>query len=369
MSDLGISIPLVDINSCLYESLSPCGEKSCQHTLRPNLTSPLVVAADVTTMVGVDIADDYTCDCGALEPPHTVCHEGFCLNGGTCVEVNQTLTCECPDNVNYGPRCELTNARFERGFAWYESPKICDNSSLSMSFETRDPDGMLLYAGPMMAKPWEDYPKDFIYVVLRDWVLEAYLDLGAGTVGMKINLEKNSGRSFDYILSWTDDGISFEVPNCLGNSSSSAAACRKTTPLPGTTSPSVLLNTPGPLQLGGVAAQPSFEVLADSYKWTLVPPTVLPFFGCVLEVRYNDYLYDLNATDYTKSTYLPCNAPTPAKVILGQQSIIIIVVSLSCLICKFCVMFDEDFFFLFFKDDSAEYSCIKFDLRYTTSCF
>lgn len=332
MADLGISIPLVDINSCLYESLSPCQEKSCQHTLRPNLTSPLVVASDVTTMVGVDIADDYTCDCGALEPPHTVCHDGFCLNGGTCVEANQTLACECPDSANYGPRCELTNARFERGYAWYEAPKVCDNSTFSMAFETRDPDGLLLYAGPMLTRPWQDYPKDFIYVVLRNWVLEAYLDLGTGTVGMKVSLEQNSARSFDFLLSWTDDGISLEVPNCLGNSSSSATACRKTTPLPGTSSPSVLLNTPGPLQLGGVAAMPSFEQLAASYEWTIVPPSVLPFFGCVLEVRYNDYLYDLNSTDYTKSTYLPCNAPTQSRVILGQQSIIIIVVSLSCLI-------------------------------------
>ncbi|ROT68471.1 DE-cadherin, partial [Penaeus vannamei] len=88
----------------------------------------------------------------------------------------------------------------------------------------------------------------------------------------------------------------------------------------------------GPLQLGGVTAMPSFEQLAASYEWTIVPPVVLPFFGCIFEVRYNDYLYDLNSTDYTKSTYLPCNAPTPAKVILGQQSIIIIVVSLLCLI-------------------------------------
>lgn len=332
MADLGISIPLVDINSCLYESLSPCQEKSCQHTLRPNLTSPLVVASDVTTMVGVDIADDYTCDCGALEPPHTVCHDGFCLNGGTCVEANQTLTCLCPDSANYGPRCELTNARFERGYAWYEGPKVCDNSSFSMAFETRDPEGLLLYAGPMLTKPWQDYPKDFIYVVLRDWILEAYLDLGTGTVVMKVSLEKNSARSFDFVLSWADDGISLEVPNCLGNSSSSATACKKTTPLPGTVSPSVLLNSPGPLQLGGVTAMPSFEQLAASYEWTIVPPVVLPFFGCIFEVRYNDYLYDLNSTDYTKSTYLPCNAPTPAKVILGQQSIIIIVVSLLCLI-------------------------------------
>ncbi|XP_068232173.1 neural-cadherin-like [Palaemon carinicauda] len=109
---LGVDVTMVDINSCLYESKSPCGGKSCQHTMRPNLTSPLVVASSTATMVGVDITDEYTCDCGELEPLPSVCFSGFCYNGGTCVVINNTLRCQCIDNHNYGPRCELKNARF-----------------------------------------------------------------------------------------------------------------------------------------------------------------------------------------------------------------------------------------------------------------
>ncbi|XP_037787693.1 DE-cadherin-like [Penaeus monodon] len=50
---LGVEIPSIDMNLCLYEGLSPCGDRSCQHAMRPNLTAPLVVASETATMVGV----------------------------------------------------------------------------------------------------------------------------------------------------------------------------------------------------------------------------------------------------------------------------------------------------------------------------
>ncbi|XP_045108970.1 neural-cadherin-like isoform X2 [Portunus trituberculatus] len=81
---LGVDIPLVDINLCLNEATSPCGGQSCQHTLRPNLTAPLVVSSASDSLVGVDVIDDYACSCGPLEPPPSVCYPGFCINGGEC---------------------------------------------------------------------------------------------------------------------------------------------------------------------------------------------------------------------------------------------------------------------------------------------
>lgn len=333
---LGVDISLVDINDCLYEAVSPCDTRSCQQFLRPNLTSPLVVAGETTTMVGVDVTEEYTCDCGALEPPPSECYSGFCLNGGECRKVNNTLTCKCPVEKDYGPRCELKSARFERGYAWYEPLKVCENASLFMSFDTKEGNGLLLYSGPTVLRPWSDYPRDFIYVFLMNWDIQIYMDLGTGTIRMSIPVEQNKLRTFDYSISWDDRGVTFEVFNCLGNSTTeSSPACKRSVPLPGLTSPSHLLNVEAPMQLGGVAAMVSFQDLAASHDWTLVPPTVDPFIGCVLELRHNDYLYDLNSTDYDKSTYKPCDAPKPARVIMGKQSIVIIVVSLLCLICKY----------------------------------
>ncbi|XP_069958190.1 DE-cadherin-like isoform X2 [Cherax quadricarinatus] len=332
IGSLGVDISMVNINDCLYEAVAPCGTSSCQQFLRPNITSPLVIGSKTTTMVGVDIAEEYTCDCGALEPPPSVCYSGFCLNGGECIQANNTLSCKCPDN-DYGPRCELKSARFEQGYAWYEPLKVCQNASLFMSFDTKEDTGLLLYSGPTVIQPWSDYPRDFIYVALKSWELQVYMDLGTGTISMAIPLEKNTNREFDYSITWNDRDVTFQVLKCLGNSTSdNSPECRKSIPLAGLKSPSHLLNVGAPLQLGGVAAMVSFDQLASSYGWTLVPPMVDPFFGCVLELRHNNYLYDLNATDYDKNTYKPCDAPVPARVIVGKESIVIIVVSLLCLI-------------------------------------
>ncbi|ROT82868.1 putative DE-cadherin [Penaeus vannamei] len=327
---LGVDIPMIDINLCLYEGLSPCGDRSCQHTMRPNLTAPLVVASETSTMVGVDITDDYTCDCGALEPLPSVCFEGFCYNGGTCYVVNRTLTCTCLDDTNYGPRCELMTARFERGFAWYEPPNVCENSTFSMVFETNDASGVLFYTGPMVTSPWADYPRDFLYVILNNWVLEVYLDLGSGTLNMSIPIEENTARSFEFVLSWDKIEITLEVLDCGINGTLEVSdPCRKSLFLPGPyRSTRHLLNVQGPMQVGGTSAPLNFEKLSASYGWTLTPPYVYTFSGCVLELRHNDRLYDLNATDYSKKTFQPCDAPRTSRVVLGQQSVIIILASL-----------------------------------------
>ncbi|XP_069172771.1 LOW QUALITY PROTEIN: DE-cadherin-like [Procambarus clarkii] len=337
---LGVEISLVDINACLYEATSPCGTRSCQHTMRPNLTSPLVVSGDTATVVGVDIADDYACDCGALEPLPSVCFSGFCFNGGTCSVRNNTLTCSCLDGTNYGPRCELLTARFERGFAWYEPLTVCNHSTLSVTFETNDESGVLLYTGPTVLSPWPDYPRDFLYVVLHCWIVETFLDLGTGTLNISIPIEENTERAFEYIITWNEGGVTAEVIDCGINSTLEALEpCKKTVALPSQSSTaSHLLNVQGPLQVGGVAAMVSFPQLAASYDWTLTPPAIFPFSGCILEVRHNDHLYDLNATDFSKQTFQPCDAPRTSRVVLGQQSIIIILASLLCLLLLVAVI-------------------------------
>ncbi|KAK3855468.1 hypothetical protein Pcinc_038136, partial [Petrolisthes cinctipes] len=331
---LGVDILLVDINNCLYEHSSPCGSKSCQHTMRPNLTAPLVVASDTATLVGVDIADDYACDCGALEPLPSVCFPGFCYNGGNCYVRNNTLSCECPDSSNYGPRCELLTARFERGYAWFEPLTVCEHSTLSLAFQTNDRRGVLAYSGPSVPSPWLHYPRDFLYVVLRDWVVETFLDLGTGTLNISIPIEANSDRIFEYMLTWHEGGVTAEVLDCgINMTKETEIPCRRTIPLPRLSNmPSHLLNVQGPLQIGGVAPMSSFPELAESYKWTLVPPAAYPFSGCILELRHNEHIYDLNATDYSKNTFQPCDAPRTSRVVLGQQSIIIILSSLFSLL-------------------------------------
>ncbi|XP_063879745.1 neural-cadherin-like isoform X3 [Scylla paramamosain] len=335
---LGVDISVVDINACLYEATSPCGGHSCQHSLRPNLTTPLVVSGVSASLVGLDVVDDYACSCGPLEPPPSVCYTGFCFNDGVCLVRNNTLTCQCLDSVNFGPRCELLTARFESSFAWYEPLTVCERSSLSFAFESHDKSGVLLYTGPTVPSPWPDYPRDFLYVILRNWVVETFLDLGTGTMNISIPIEANIFRTFHYVLIWGNEGVTAEVVNCGINATrhTSREPCRKSMPLATLTSsngePSHLLNAQGPLQVGGVASTVSFLQLADSYGWNLTPPSASPFSGCVMELRHNDHLYDLNATDFSKSAIQPCDAPRTSRVVLGRHSIIIILASLLSLL-------------------------------------
>ncbi|KAK7079949.1 hypothetical protein SK128_012924 [Halocaridina rubra] len=331
MQSLGIDIPMVDINKCLYESLSPCDLSSCQQYLRPNLTHPLLLTSETSTVVGVDITAEYVCSCGPLEPLPSVCYDSFCYNGGKCDKVNNTLTCICPDENDYGPRCELLNARFERGYSWYESFKVCENSSILLSFKSTESKGILMYAGPMVSRPWADYPRDFLYVVINQKILETYFDFGTGTMKIQIPLLELD-KPYNLRMDWDNETITFEVPYCMGNTTVENPDCKVSQNLPGLKAKSFLLNVQGPLQLGGVAAMESFSKLANSYGWSLTPPTIDPFFGCILELRHNEYLYDLNSTDYGKYTYMPCDAPAAVRIVLGEQSIIIIVVSLLCLL-------------------------------------
>lgn len=335
-----MDIPLVDINACLYEATSPCGPHSCQHTLRPNLTAPLLVSGETATLVGVDITDDYTCSCGPLEPPPSVCYPDFCYNGGTCRVRNNTLTCQCTDTINYGPRCELLTARFEDNFAWYEPLTVCERSSLSLIFETHDKSGVLMYTGPTVPLPWPEYPRDFLYIIIRDWMVETFLDFGTGTINISIPIEANTAKAFQYVLTWGESGVTAEVVNCGINMNRDPLreSCRKIVPLAGfsssSSSPSHLLNAQGPVQVGDVASMVSFQELADSYGWSLTPPSTSPFSGCVLGLRHNDRLYDLNSTDFSKGAVQPCDAPRTSRVVLGQHSIIIIIASLLSLLRK-----------------------------------
>ena len=241
---------MVDINLCLYEALSPCGGRSCQHNARPNLYSPLVVSGPGATLVGVDIQDDYVCDCGPLEPLPSVCYDGFCHNGGTCALLNHTLTCHCPDSYNYGPRCELKTARFEKGFIWLEPPSVCDSPNINMVLKTESGNGVLLYAGPIVPLPWDNYPKDFMYLILKNWHVEAYIDFGFGTVHLSVPVVRDTGRHFHVHLGWTEAGVTLDVRNCGFNITARAPEpCKIFHPFAFRNLTTHLLNIQGPLQV------------------------------------------------------------------------------------------------------------------------
>ncbi|CAL4169363.1 unnamed protein product, partial [Meganyctiphanes norvegica] len=326
--ELGIDISLIDINECLYEAFSPCGEKSCYHNL-VNLTKPHVMKSETSTIVGVKPEDVYECHCGALDNIPQVCNNDYCLNGGTCNQVNGNLTCTCVDDWNYGPRCELMTARFKEGYAWYRSFDVCENPTINMSFNTNRGNGILFYNGPTILSPWDNYPKDFLYVFLENWELTLYLELGSGTVRLAIPIEQSTVRNFIFTISWNHEMLEFEVENCeTTKATESSDSCKKKISLPGFEGNiKPLLNVQSPLQVGGVIPSLNFNQLSNSYGWSHTPEMPKEKFeGCIQKIKFNKYLYDMNSTDYFDEYYPTCSDPINEKVVTGGSSLLIIIV-------------------------------------------
>lgn len=64
-------------------------------------------------------------------------------------EVYNISSCACPKNY-LGPRCQRTVRSFNgNGWAWFEPLATQENSHLSLEFATFQPNGVLLYNGPL----------------------------------------------------------------------------------------------------------------------------------------------------------------------------------------------------------------------------
>lgn len=318
---------------CIYsETLSGAG--SCQQELRPDNRVPLAVVSGTATLVGVNVTAMYSDQCGALDPPPKACPDDFCLNGGACESRKGTLVCNCPDQYNYGPRCELLTARLQKGFAWFDALGTCELPTLHLTFQSDDQSALLLYNGPLVAVRSDYYPDDFLYLVLKNWVVEAYLNLGSGVGSVSVPVNRSAETAYDVYLTWSRNSIEMEIPNCGRNSSEATDACRSSESLPKSTT--AILNAAGPLQLGGLDPDFDLEAIEAFYKWHFDLPKVDPFSGCVLMLKYNNVIYDLNGTTYNHNYQPLCTDPgvVTRRIAMSSESVFIIVGSLLLLLRK-----------------------------------
>lgn len=147
-----ISLPLVSVYSCEC----PKGyavEDSCLTDIDECSPNPCDFEAECIDLVGDYrcICPDYTSgkNCSVICPSMSclLCNPNPCLNGGTCHDDDGHETCVCSDGFS-GPRCELTSLHFALGsYASHPSLGARQYLSLSLSFSTVAPSGLLLYAG------------------------------------------------------------------------------------------------------------------------------------------------------------------------------------------------------------------------------
>jgi hypothetical protein len=147
--ELGINITLVGIDECLFENVN-C-ETSCTNVLEIN-PQPIVVNANRTSFVGVNVGVRPKCTCGARDFSEV----GTCrkmpapsYNDGR-TDSSVGVLCKCSENYD-GPQCQMPVRSFNGdGWAWFSPLQQCQDSHLSLEFMTRTASGFIFYNGPIV---------------------------------------------------------------------------------------------------------------------------------------------------------------------------------------------------------------------------
>ncbi|XP_063282292.1 cadherin EGF LAG seven-pass G-type receptor 3 isoform X2 [Pelobates fuscus] len=119
------------------------------------------------------------------------CVPGACRNGGTCTNLAEGgFTCQCPTGGFEKPFCELSTRSFPpKSFLMFRGLRQRFHMSLSLSFATKERNGLLFYNGRLNEK------HDFIAVEIND-----------GQVQLKYSTGESSTLVTPYIPGGVSDG-------------------------------------------------------------------------------------------------------------------------------------------------------------------
>ncbi|XP_075430641.1 cadherin EGF LAG seven-pass G-type receptor 3 isoform X2 [Ascaphus truei] len=142
---------------------------------------------------------DYTCICGErftgdnceVDSGSGHCVPGVCRNGGTCTNLAEGgFSCQCPSGDFNKPYCELSTRNFPpKSFVMFRGLRQRFHMSLSLSFATKERNGLLFYNGRLNEK------HDFIAVEIID-----------GQVQLKYSTGESSTLVTPYLPGGVSDG-------------------------------------------------------------------------------------------------------------------------------------------------------------------
>jgi hypothetical protein len=132
-----------------------CESLSCTTDLLLNRSDPVLINANYSALVGINLITKAKCICKYDElrtKQIESCSNTKCANGGTCVQFDynkNTVKCQCPKGMD-GPYCEQTIRSFSgQGWIWLEPIPQCYESHISLQIMTQIPNGLILYYGPI----------------------------------------------------------------------------------------------------------------------------------------------------------------------------------------------------------------------------
>ncbi|KAM4022955.1 cadherin EGF LAG seven-pass G-type receptor 3 isoform 2-T2 [Anomaloglossus baeobatrachus] len=119
------------------------------------------------------------------------CVPGVCRNGGTCTNLAEGgFTCQCPSGSFEKPYCELSTRSFPpKSFVMFRGLRQRFHMNLSLSFATKEKNGLLFYNGRLNEK------HDFMAVEIND-----------GQVQLKYSTGESSTLVAPYVPGGVSDG-------------------------------------------------------------------------------------------------------------------------------------------------------------------
>ncbi|TDG42601.1 hypothetical protein AWZ03_010975 [Drosophila navojoa] len=312
--EVGLNITMVHIDECLHEGRGKCPTGSCSS--RTELGKrPYTVSVNRTALVGVRLELSAQCVCRARNftgQDHN-CRSHHCFNGGRCVETRNGPRCvACP--VGYGgPRCQQSTRSFRgNGWAWYPPLELCGESHLSLEFITREPNGLILYNGPIVPpKQGESVISDFIAIELEQGYPRLLIDFGSGTLELRVKSKKTLDDGIWHRLDifWDAENVRMVVDFCrtalISELEDGTApefddnACQARGQIPPFAE---TLNLNQPLQLGGLYRQHFDQTL---YNWQYAFSSK-GFDGCIRNVVHNSEHYDLAFPALARNSFPAC---------------------------------------------------------------
>ncbi|XP_065357962.1 putative neural-cadherin 2 isoform X1 [Calliphora vicina] len=309
--ELGLNITMVGIDECLQEP-GKC-EGSCTNRVEINRL-PYTVNVNKTALVGVRLDITAECYCKARNySKEDSCRSLHCFNGGRCVETRNGPRCvACPIGYN-GPRCQQTTRSFKgNGWSWYPPLQLCEESHLSLEFITKEPDGLILYNGPIVPPKAEEFVlTDFIAIELEQGYPRLLIDFGSGTLELRVKTKKTLDDGVWHRLDvfWNTEHIRLVVDFCRSADiyemedgsipEFDDSSCQAQGIIP-PFSETLNLNTP--LQLGGLYRQHFDQTL---FHWQYAF-TSKGFDGCIRNVVHNSEHYDLAFPALARNSYPGC---------------------------------------------------------------